>query len=46
MVVEDDDGVRALVQLMLEANGYVVHAVARRRRGRAAVHRADAWTCC
>ena len=27
MVVEDDDGVRALVQLMLEANGYVVHAV-------------------
>ena len=40
MVVEDDDGVRALVQLMLEANGYVVHAVARRRRGRADVHRA------
>ena len=27
MVVEDDDGVRALVQLMLEANGYEVLAV-------------------
>jgi two-component system cell cycle sensor histidine kinase/response regulator CckA len=27
MVVEDDDGVRALVKLMLEANGYVVFAV-------------------
>ena len=27
MVVEDDDGVRALVQLMLEANGYEVFAV-------------------
>ncbi len=27
MVVEDDDGVRALVKLMLEANGYEVFAV-------------------
>ena len=40
MVVEDDDGVRELVRLMLEANGYEVLAVARRRRGRARVHRA------
>ena len=27
MVVEDDDGVRVLVRLMLEANGYEVFAV-------------------
>ena len=39
MVVEDDDGVRELVRLMLEANGYEVLTVARRRRGRARVHR-------
>ena len=35
MVVEDDDGVRELVRLMLEANGYEVLTVDGRRRGRA-----------
>ena len=40
MVVEDDDGVRDLVRLMLEANGYEVLTVRGRRRGRARVHRA------
>ena len=40
MVVEDDEGVRELVRLMLEANGYEVLTVARRRRGRARCARA------
>ena len=37
MVVEDDDGVRELVRLMLEANGYEVLTRPRRRRGRRAL---------
>ena len=47
MVVEDDAGVRDLVRLMLEANGYEVLTVADGERGRARCARsARRSTCC
>ena len=48
MVVEDDESVRELVRLMLEANGYEVLAVGDAGRGRARLRASTpaASTCC
>ncbi len=46
MVVEDDEGVRELVRLMLEANGYEVLTVGDAEEADAAVHGRAASTCC
>ena len=46
MVVEDDEGVRELVRLMLEANGYEVLTVDDADEAARAVHARAASTCC
>ena len=46
MVVEDDDGVRELVRLMLEANGYEVLAAGGPDEAARLCIGAAASTCC